>query len=102
MKKDESLVGGYRVESANQWTAEVALLRKFHHSLMDKLLGSSMGSWLMIGWIFTVLEAGQQGPALKNRLLGDAEMRKELLNRESRRAEDGVKYFTDTLRRHFI
>ena len=29
-------------------------------------------------------------------------MRKGLLNRESLRAEDGVKYFKDTLRLHFI
>ena len=43
-----------------------------------------------------MLEAGKRGLALKNRLVGDAEMHKELLNRESRRAEDGVKYFKDT------
>ena len=29
-------------------------------------------------------------------------MHKGLLNRESLRAEDGVKYFRDTLRPHFI
>ena len=40
-------------------------------------------------------------PALKNRLVGDAELCKGLLNRESLRA-DGVKYFRDTLRPHFI
>ena len=40
--------------------------------------------------------------AMKNRLVGDAEMHKGLLNRESLRAEDGVKYFRDTLRPHFI
>ena len=39
---------------------------------------------------------------MKNRLVGDAEMHKGLLNRESLRAEDGVKYFKDTLRHHFI
>ena len=56
----------------------------------------------MIGWIFTVLEAGKRRPALKNRLVGDLAMHKELLSRESLRAEDGVKYFKDTLRPHFI
>ena len=49
-----------------------------------------------------MLEAGKRGPALKNRLIGDAEMHQELLNRESLRADDVVKYLKDTLRPHFI
>ena len=49
-----------------------------------------------------MLEARKRGPALKNRLVGDAEMQKGLLDRESLRAEDGCKYFRDTLRPHFI
>ena len=49
-----------------------------------------------------MLEAGKRGPALKNRLVGDAEMHEGLLNRESLRAEDGVKHFKDTLRPYFI
>ena len=54
-------------------------------------------------WLdLTVLEAEKRGPALKNRLVGDAEMYKGLLDREPLRAADGVKYFTDTLRPHFI
>ena len=54
---------------------------------------------LIDDWLdFTVLEAGKRGPAPKNRLVGDADMHKGLLNRESLRAEDGVKYFKDTLR----
>ena len=56
----------------------------------------------MIGWILQCLKAGKRGPALKNRLVGDAEMHKGLLNRESLRAENGVKYFKDTLRPNFI
>ena len=48
----------------------------------------------MVGWI---LQYVKQEAALKNRLVGDAEMHKELLNRESLRAEDGVKCFKDTL-----
>ena len=48
-----------------------------------------------------MLEAGKRGPELKNRLVGDAEMPERLLNRESLRAEDGVKYFRDTLRHPF-
>ena len=35
---------------------------------------------------------------MKNRFVGGAEMHKELLNRESLRAEDGLTYFKDTLR----
>ena len=57
---------------------------------------------LVDDWLdLTVVEAGKRGPALKNRLVGDAEMHKGLRNRESLRAEDGVKYFRDTLRPPF-
>ena len=49
-----------------------------------------------------MLEAGKRGPALKNRLVGDAAMSEGLLDRETLRSEDGVKYFKDTLRPHFI
>ena len=50
----------------------------------------------------TVPEAEKRGPAQKNRLVGDAEMYKGPLDHESLRAADGVKYFRDTLRPHFI
>ena len=54
-------------------------------------------------WLdLTVLEAEKRGPALKHRLVGDAELRKGLLKHESLRAADGVKSFRDTLRPHFI
>ena len=49
-----------------------------------------------------MFEAQKRGPALKNRLVGDAELYKGPLNCESLRAADGVKYFRDTLRPHFI
>ena len=49
-----------------------------------------------------MLEAGEGGPALNNRLEGDAEMYKELLNRESQTADDGVKYVRDTFGPRFI
>ena len=48
------------------------------------------------------LEAEKRGSALKNRLVGDAEMHRGLLDREPLRAADGVKCFRDTLRPHFI
>ena len=57
---------------------------------------------LIDDWLdLTVLEAEKRGPPLKNRLVGDAEMYKGLLDRESLRAADGVKYFRDALRPHF-
>ena len=64
-------------------------------------------SWFMYeelidDWLdLTQLEAGKRGPALKNRLVGDAAMYKGLLDRETLRSE-GVKYFKNTLRPHFI
>ena len=58
---------------------------------------------LIDDWLdLTVLEESKRGPALKNRLFGIAEKYKGPLNREALRAEDGVKYFRDTLRPHFI
>ena len=49
----------------------------------------------MIGWILFFPEVSKRGPALKNRLVGDAE---RLVDREHLIAPDGVKYFKDTLR----
>ena len=51
---------------------------------------------------FTVLEPDTRGTALKNRLDGDAEMFKESFDRELLKTADGVKYFRDTLRPHFV
>ena len=51
---------------------------------------------------FAVLDEIDRGPALKNRLVGDAEMDKGLFNWVSLRAADGVKYFLDLLRSHFV
>ena len=53
-------------------------------------------------WLdLTVLGTSKRGPALKNRLFGDAEMYQGVLNRESLRVEDGVKYFRDKLSQPF-
>ena len=43
----------------------------------------------------------KRGPALRNRLVGEAEVYRGL-KRESVRATNGIKYFRDTLRHHFI
>ena len=54
---------------------------------------------LIEDWLdLAVLQVSKRGPALKHRLVGDAEKYKGLLYRESLRADDGVKYFQDTLR----
>ena len=98
----ESLVGAYRAESTDQWTASGGITEKIT-PLCD---GST--SWFKYGeliddWLdLTQLAAGKRGPALKNRLVGDAAMYEGLPDRESLRADDGVKYFKDTLKPHFI
>ena len=91
-EKNESSVGTYRAESIYQWTAGSRITTK-NPPLSD---GSN----------FLVQVRGVDrrlvGPALKNRRVGDADMYKGLLDRESLRAADGVKYFRDTLRHHCI
>ena len=88
-------------ESTAQWTAGSGITAKIP-PLYD---GST--SWfkyeeLIDGWMdLTGLEANKQRPALKNRLVGDAELYKGLLDRATLRAGDGGKYSKDTLRPHF-
>jgi hypothetical protein len=55
-------------------------------------------------WVdFTTLEADKRGPALKNRLVGDAAVYKPLLDRDALKdAQNGVQYFKDMLRQHFV
>ena len=52
----------------------------------------------MTGWISQCLEQENED---QHRIVGDAQMHRGLLDRESLRAEDGVKYFRDTLKPHF-
>ena len=97
-----SMVGAYRAESTDQRTRATGITTK-----IPPLFNGST-SWfkyeeLIDDWLdLTLLEAGKRGPALKNRLAGDAENHKGLLKQESLRAEDGVKYFKDTSRPNFI
>ena len=97
-----SMVGSFRAQSTDRWTAASGITSKIQ-PLFD---GST--SWfkyeeLIDDWLdLTVLEERKRGQSLKNGLVGDAQMHKGLLNRESLRAEDGVKYFRDSLRLHFI
>ena len=96
----ESLIEAYRAPSTDQLLAVNGIMVK-----MPPLFDGST-SWfrceeLIDDWQdITQLEAGRRGPAaLMNRLfVGEASLHKGLLDRESPRAEDGVKYFKDTLR----
>ena len=103
-----------RENQPNHWLEHVAQSRqinfrqevgsqpRFHLFLMDQRPGFKYEE-LIDEWLdLTVLEAEKRGPALKNPLVGDAEMYKGLLDREHLKTADGVKYFRDTLRRHFI
>ena len=90
------LVVAYRAKSTYQWTAGTGIRTKIPP------LVNGPTSWfkyelLIDDWLdLTVLEAEKRGPALKNRLVGDAEMYKGLLDRESLRTADGFKYFTSS------
>ena len=88
------------------WLEHVAQSRQIYKKI--PLLFDGSTSWFKYEDLIddrldlTVLEAEKRGPALKNRLVGDAEMYKGLLDREHLKTADGVKYFRDTLRHHFI
>ena len=92
-KPAESMVG-FRAESTFDFSAGSGITTK-----IPRLFDGST-SWfkyeeLIEDWLgLTVLEETKGGPALKNRLNGDAELHKALLHRESLRAADGVKYFS--------
>ena len=92
-KQAESVVVAYRTESTDQWTAATGITAKIP-PLSDVSTSWFRYAELIDDWLnLTVPETGKRRPALKNRLVGDAELYKELLNRESLKAEDGVKYF---------
>ena len=94
------MVGAYRAESTDQWTTASA---KKTPPLLNGLTSWCKYEELIDDWLdLSVLEARKRGPALKNRLVADADMHEGFLNREAPRAEDGVKYFQDMLRPHFI
>ena len=94
------MVGAYRAQSTDQFSGS---------GITTKItpLFDGLTSWFNYEELIddrldlAVLAAEKRGPALKIRLVGDAKIHKGLLNREVLRAEDGVKYFKDTLRPHF-
>ena len=66
------------------------------------------GSWftyeeLVYDWVdCTTLDISKRGPALRNRLVGEATIWRRTLDREALKAEDGVEYFLRCLRPHFV
>ena len=102
-KKKSRIYGLEHIAQSRQINVQLELesQRRFH-----LFYGST--SWfkyeeLIDDWLdLTVLEAEKRGPALQNRLVGDAEMYTGLFDRKSLRDADGVKYSRDTLRPHFI
>ena len=96
------MVGAYRAEHTKLWSAISGITPKVPPSY-DGTTSCFKYEELIEVWLgLTVLDASKQGPALKNRLHGNAEKYKPLLNRDSPKAEDGVKYFRDKLRHHFV
>ena len=92
LKLADSMVGAYRAESTDQFSAGSVITTKIP-PLFDGSTSWFESEELIDDWLdLTVLEAEIRGPALKNRFVGDADMYKEPLNRESLRAADGVKY----------
>ena len=98
-KTAEAMVGAFRAESIDQWTAASGISSKIP-PFFDGLLSRFKYEELFDDELdLTVLEVSKRGPALKNRLI--SELQKNyggLLNQESLRADDGVKYFRDSLR----
>ena len=86
----ESLVGSYHVESTDQRTTRSGITTKIPPFLMEQRPGFGTRSRSMTGWILQFLKQ-KSGPTLKNRLVGDAEMCKGLLDREPLRAVHGTK-----------
>ena len=101
-KTAEFEVGSYPAVSTDHWTAGSGITNKIP-PLFDVSTSWFKYEELIDDFLdFTVLEAEKQGPSLKNRLVGDAQVYEGLLDRESPRVADGGKYFRDTLRPHFI
>ena len=96
-----SLGGAYRAEATDQWSTVSGVTVKIP-PLFDGPITWFKYEELIDNWLdLTQLEAGKRGPALMNRLFGDASIYKKLLDRKPLASEDGVKYFMDTLRPHF-
>ena len=81
-KSVESVVGACRAESTDLYTAGSGITTKIP-PLFDGPTSWFKYEELIDDWLdLTVLEAEKRGPALKNRLVANAEMHKGLLDRE--------------------
>ena len=81
-EKAESLVGAYRAESTDQWTAASGITTKMP-PLFNGLTSGFKYEEQIDDWLdLTVFEVSKRGRALKNRLVGHAEMHKGLLDRD--------------------
>ena len=97
----ESLGGASRAENTDQWTAFLGITANIP-PLFDRSTSWFKYEELIDDWLdHTQVQAGKRGPALKNRLVGDASVNEGLLDRETLRSEDGVRYFKNTSRLHF-
>ena len=84
------MVGAYREESTDQWTAASGITTRIA-PLFNELTSWFKYEELTDDWLdLTLHEVRKHGPALKNGLVGDADMYKERLNRESLRAQERV------------
>ena len=75
----ESLGGAYRAEATDPWTASSGITVK-KPPIVDVPTSWFKYEELIDDWLdLSVLEAGKRGPALNNRLVGDAATHKGLL-----------------------
>ena len=96
------MVGAYRAEHTKDWSATSGITPKIPPSY-DGTTSWFKNEELNEDWLdLTVLDTSKQGPALQNKLHGNTEKYKGILNRDALKAEDGVKYFRDKLRPHFV
>ena len=93
------MVGAYRAESTDQWTAASGITTRVP-PLFDEPTSWFKYEELIDDWQdLTVREAAKRGPALKNRLVGDAEMHKrtsQLRIYESRRWSQVFQGYVET------
>ena len=70
------MVGAYRAESTDQWTAATGITTKIPPLFDGSTYGFKYEELIDDRLDLTVIEAGRRGPALKNRFVGDAAMYK--------------------------
>ena len=99
----ESLVGTYRAESTDQWTTGSGITTKIPP------LSDGATSWfkyeeLIDDWLdLAVLEAETSRPGTEEQTCWRCRnVQRTYIDGEPLRAADGVKYFRDSLRLHFI